>query len=95
MSTPTKRYVLTISADLELYDEHPDRRLVRLLRVLHGFGLTLTKIEGQHPAKLGLLEANLSTGCPIPKKAIPPSPRENIRANRRGHIKGQDAAFRS
>jgi hypothetical protein len=29
-------YVLTISADVDPYDEHPDRRLVRLLKVLPG-----------------------------------------------------------
>jgi hypothetical protein len=37
-------------------DEHPDRRLVKLLRTLHDHGFTLANAQGSDPPSPGLLE---------------------------------------
>jgi hypothetical protein len=52
--TDARAYMLVI-ADAG-GDEHPDRRLVKLLRALQDYGFTLANAQGSDPPSPGLLE---------------------------------------
>jgi len=50
----SRGYLLTIIADGG--DEHPDMRLVKLLRTFGEYGFTLANAQGSDPPSPGLLE---------------------------------------
>ena len=52
--TEPRSYMLILADDGG--DEHPDRRLVKLLRVLQDYGFTLANAQGSDPPSTGLLE---------------------------------------